>query len=92
LWRCSNVAGQDIGAKGDAQAGFQAAGIERVTVPAGTFEALDIHVDTTIEIHGGFNGVSFPVRVTTPYDYWFVKDVGGESFSETIELQSYSVA
>jgi hypothetical protein len=97
-----NVAGQEIDAKGDAQSSFQAVGNESVTVPAGTFDALKIHVDTTINISGNFNGVSFPVKVTTPYDYWFVKDVGwvkasgtgnvgGESFSETIELQSYSI-
>jgi hypothetical protein len=96
------VAGQDIDAKGDAQSSFQAVGYESVTVPAGTFDALKIHVDTTININGSFNGISFPVKVSTPYDYWFVQDVGwvkasgtgnigGESFSETIELQSYSI-
>jgi hypothetical protein len=97
-----NIAGQSIDAKGDAQSSFQAVGSESVTVPAGTFDALKIHVDTTINISGNFNGVSFPVKVTTPYDYWFVKDVGwvkasgtgnvgGEAFSETIELQSYNI-
>jgi len=96
------VAGQGIDAKGDAQSSFQAVDYESVTVPAGTFEALKIHVNTTININGNFNGVSFPVKVTTPYDYWFVKDVGwvkasgsgdvgGESFSETIELQTYNI-
>jgi len=71
-----SLAGQDIDAKGDAQSSFQAVGHESVTVPAGTFDALRIHVDTTINISGSFNGVSFPVKVTTPYDYWFVKDLG----------------
>ena len=96
------VAGQGIDAKGDAQSSFEAVDYESVTVPAGTFEALKIHVNTTININGNFNGVSFPVKVTTPYDYWFVKDVGwvkasgtgdvgGETFSETIELQSYNI-
>ena len=97
-----NAAGQQIDAKGDAKSNFQAVGTESVTVPAGTFEALKIHIDTTINISGNFNGISFPVTVTTPYDYWFVRGVGwvkasgtgnvsGESFTETIELQSYSV-
>ncbi len=97
-----SVASQDIDAKGNATSSFQAVGNESITVPAGTFDALKIHVDTMINISGNFNGVSFPVKVTTPYDYWFVKDlgwvkasgtgnVGGESFSETIELQSYSI-
>ena len=96
------VAGQDYDATGSAESKFQAVGNESVTVPAGTFDALNIHVDTTININGSFNGISFPVKVTTPYDYWFVQDVGwvkasgtgdvsGESFSETIELQSYNI-
>jgi hypothetical protein len=96
------VAGQNVTAKGDAQASFQAVDNESVTVPAGTFDALKIHVDTTININGNFNGVRFPVTMTAPYDYWFVQGVGwvkasgtgslsGQSFSETIELQSYNI-
>jgi len=97
-----DVAGQEIGATGDAKSSFQAIGIESVTVPAGTFDALKIHIETTINISGDFNGAAFPVTVSSPYDYWFVQGVGWvkaagrgtvgtESFSETIELQSYSV-
>lgn len=96
------VAGQNMEAKGDAKSNYEAVGYEQVSVPAGTFDALKIHVDTTININGNFNGVSFPVNVTTPYDYWFVQGVGwvkaggtgsvsGQSFSESIELQSYNI-
>lgn len=96
------VGGQNIDATGDAHSSFQAVGNESVTVPAGTFDALKIHVDTTININGNFNGVSFPVSFTAPYDYWFVQGVGwvkatgtgdisGQSFNETIELQSYNI-
>ena len=96
------VAGQEIEASGDAKSSFTALGNESVTVPAGTFDALKIHVDSTININGNFNGVSFPVTVTSPYDYWFVQgvgwvkasgtgDVSGQSFMETIELQSYNI-
>lgn len=96
------IAGQEIDATGDAQSSFRAVDFESVTVPAGTFDALKVHIDTTINIKGDLNGISFPVRVTTPYDYWFVQGVGwvkasgtgslsGQSFSETIELQSYSI-
>jgi len=97
-----SVGGQDIDATGDAKSSFQAMGNESVTVPAGTFDALKIHIETTINISGDFNGVAFPVTVSSPYDYWFVQGVGwvkaagtgtvgSESFSETIELQSYSI-
>ena len=96
------VAGQGMDATGDAKSNFQAVGVESVTVPAGTFDALKVHIDTTININGNFNGVSFPVTVSSPYDYWFVQGVGwvkasgtgnvsGQSFSETIELQSYNI-
>jgi hypothetical protein len=96
------VAGQDFDAKGDAQSSFQAIDYESVAVPAGTFDAIKIHVDTTIIINGNFNAISLPVKVTTPYDYWFVQDIGwvkasgtgnvsGELFSETIELQTYNI-
>ncbi|HJS20859.1 MAG TPA: hypothetical protein VJ785_19080 [Anaerolineales bacterium] len=96
------VAGQEIDATGNAQSNFSAVGVESITVPAGTFDTLKIRVDTIINISGIFNGVSFPVTVTSPYDYWFVQgvgwvkasgtgSVGGESFTETIELQSYNI-
>lgn len=96
------VASQEIQATGSAQSSFTAVGIESVTVPAGTFEALKIRVDSTININGIFQGISVPVTVSSPYDYWFVEGVGwvkasgtgivdDESFTETIELQSYNI-
>jgi hypothetical protein len=96
------VAGQGMDASGDARSTFQAIGYESVTVPAGTFDALKVRVDTMININGNFNGVSFPVTVSSPYDYWFVQgvgwvkaigtgDVSGATFNETIELQSYNI-
>ena len=96
------VAGQEINATGDAQSSFSAVGVETITVPAGTFNALKIRVDTTISISGIFNGVSLPVTVISQYDYWFAQgvgwvkasgtgSVGGESFTETIELLSYNI-
>ena len=96
------VASQEIEATGNAQTSFTTIGVESVTVPAGTFEAMKIRVDSTINITGIFQGVSLPITVSSPYDYWFVQgggwvkasgegDVGDESFTETIELQSYSI-
>ena len=96
------VAGQDMDAQGSAQSSFRAVDFESITVPAGTFDALKIRIDSTININGNFNGVSFPVAVTSPYDYWFVQEVGwvkasgtgnisGQSFNETIELESYNI-
>jgi hypothetical protein len=96
------VGGQEIDATGSAQSSFTAVGMESVTVPAGTFEAMKVRVDSTINITGVFQGVSVPITITTPYDYWFAPgvgwvkasgtgDVAGESFTETIELQAYNI-
>lgn len=96
------IADQEIGATGSAQSSFTAIAVESVTVPAGTFEAMKIRVDSTINITGIFQGVSVPFTVTSPYDYWFAQGVGwvkasgtglveDESFNETIELQSYNI-
>ena len=89
-------------AKGNAQMNFNALGNERVAVPAGTFDAMKIQVDTTLNVNAKYEGLSLPVKFSGSYTYWFVKDVGwikamgtgsvaGMSFSETTELQSYNV-
>lgn len=94
--------GHDTDAQGNAQSSFTAVGYEKVIVPAGTFDALKIHVDTTFHLTSNFNGVDLPFTFTTPYDYWFVQSVGwvkasgngtvdDDLFTETIELQSYSI-
>ena len=96
------VGGQAMNATGDAKSSFQAIGVESVTVPAGTFDAMKIHIETAINFNGIFNGISFPVTVSSPYDYWFVQGVGwvkasgtgkvgDQSFNEKIELQSFNI-
>jgi len=96
------VANQEGTATGNAQTNFKALGNESVTVPAGTFDALKIQIDTTLNINVSVQSVSVPVTFSGSYTYWFVKDVGwvkasgtgsvsGTSFSETIELQSYNI-
>lgn len=94
--------GQQGTAEGTAQNNFTAAGIESVTVPAGTFEAMKIQVETRIRFDVSYQRLSVPVTFTANYDYWFVEGVGwvrasgtgelaGVSFTDTIELQSYSI-
>ena len=96
------IADQEAEATGNAQSSFTAIGIESVTVPAGSFEAMKIQIDTTLNINATFQGVSVPVTISGPYNYWFVQgvgwvkasgtgNVGGESFTETIELQAYNI-
>lgn len=96
------IAGQSGEAQGNAVTRFTAMGIETVTVPAGTFEAMKIQVEPALDINVGFQLLSIPVTVGGTYTYWFVQNFGwvkasgignfaGQSLSETIELQSYNI-
>jgi hypothetical protein len=89
-------------ATGTAQMNFAAIGNESVTVPAGSFEALKVEVDVTLNIQAAYGGVTLPVAFSGEYTYWFAPNVGwvrssgtgnvlGSSFSDTTELQSYSI-
>ena len=96
------VANEEGAAKGTAQMSFNAVGNESVTVPAGTFEALKIEIDTTLNVNVAYQGLSLPVTFSGSHTYWFVQNVGwvkatgtgsvfGTSFTETTELQSYNI-
>src|SRR5215216_5591948 len=96
------VANEQGSGSGNAQMNFQAVGNESVTVPAGTFDAMKVQVDTTLNITVAYEGLSLPVKFSGTYTYWFAPDVGwvkasgtgsmmGASFSETTELQSYNL-
>ena len=89
-------------ATGNAQMNFSALGNESVTVPAGTFEALKVEVDVTLNIDASYEGITLPVSFTGEYTYWFAPNVGwvkstgtgnvlGSSFTDTTELQSYTI-
>jgi len=97
-----SIAGQEGEATGNAQSSFTALGDESVTVAAGTFDAMKVQVDTNLNITVAFQGLNVPVTLSGTYTYWFAQgvgwvkasgsgDVGGQSFSESIELQSYSI-
>jgi hypothetical protein len=95
--------GNDGGnASGTAQMNFNALGTESVTVPAGTFEAMKVKVDTTLKVDVAYGALSMPVTFSGTYTYWFVQGLGwvkasgtgslfGASFGETTELQTYHV-
>jgi len=97
-----DIAGTPAEATGGAESNFSALGIESVTVPAGTFDAMKVQVDSTITINATFQGISMPVAFSGTYTFWFAQGVGwvkasgtgevvGTSFTETIELQSYNI-
>lgn len=88
--------------QGMASFAFNALGEESVTVPAGTFNAMKIHVDLVLDMQATFSGFTAPLVFTLPSDIWYAPDIGwvkasssgnifGLAFNETIELQSYNV-
>jgi hypothetical protein len=97
-----NIAGEEGTASGSAQAIFNAIGTESVTVPAGGFDAMKIEVESLVDLNVAYEGLNVPVTYTATYMYWFAPGIGwvkasgnanmvGQSFTENIELQSYSI-
>ena len=93
---------EEAEASGNVQMNFSATGMESVTVPAGTFDALRVEVDVSLDIEATYSGLSLPVTFSGDYTYWFAPGVGwvrasgtgsvlGSSFSDTTELQSYNI-
>ena len=96
------IAGQAGNAEGTAQSDYTAIGVESVTVPAGMFDAMKLEIETTINITVIFQGLTVPVEFTGTSTSWIVQGVGwvktestgdfsGEAFTDTMELQSYSI-
>ena len=81
---------------------MQEMGRETITVPAGTFEAVKIQSNSTIDISTSFEGIEVPVKFNGTTISWYVPgigfvksvengDFGGTAFAATTELQSYSI-
>jgi hypothetical protein len=96
------IAKEPATAEGSAQSVFKALGDESVNVPAGTFQATKVQVDTNITFTIKVQGIAVPASYSGSYTYWYAKGVGwvkaqgqgtitGTSFNETIELQKYSI-
>jgi hypothetical protein len=96
------IAGQSGEAQGNTIYDYTAIGVESVSVPAGTFEAMKIDIVTTINITATFQGTTMPLTLTSTGASWFVQgvgwvksvsqlDMGGIQSTDTIVLQSYSI-
>ncbi len=81
---------------------MQEVGRETVTVPAGTFEAVKIQSNSTVDITSSFAGTEVPIKFNGTTITWYAPgvgyvksvengDFGGQAFSATTELQSYSI-
>jgi hypothetical protein len=96
------IAGNSAEAVGTSKSEFSAAGIETVTVPAGTFDAMKILATTTIDVQATYQGLTVPVTFSAQTNAWFAPGVGwvklessgnlqGTEVTETINLESYSI-
>lgn len=97
-----DIAGEAGDASGFVFSEFTALGMESVTVPAGTFDAMKVEVYTTFDALVDFQGTFVPVMFISTSTSWFVQGIGwvrsesnsefmGQTTTETIELTSYSI-
>jgi hypothetical protein len=76
---------------------YEAQGVESITTPAGTFQAMKIKSETNEDIQATFNGLAMNSSNAYETIYWFVEGVGlvrsetTGGYTETLELQSYSI-
>jgi len=97
-----DIAGESGDASGTTQSNFTALGMESVTVPAGTFNAMKVEVITTFNANVSFQGSTIPVAFTSTSISWFAQGTGwiktesdsefaGQASTETIELQWFNI-
>ena len=81
---------------------LQELGRETITVPAGTFEAIKIQANSTVDIVTVFEGNEVPIKFNGTTITWYAPGVGyvksvensdfsGEMYSATTELLSYNI-
>lgn len=82
---------------------YLALGLESVSTPAGSFEALKLEVVTTFDLHMDVMGMSVPFSMVSTNTSWLAPNVGWvkssgnatiegtAGFENTIDLQSYTI-
>lgn len=92
------INGQELPARNELTSNCTAIGVESVTVEAGTFDAMKVECQTTMDITVtmGGNDISTPLNLTGTN--WYVEDVGlvktltaGSGMDSTTELVSYNI-
>ena len=104
-----DIAGTEMrqGVPGGAMTGriastYLAGNKESVTVPAGTFEAIPIQVDTVIDFSVASQSGPVSLTLTSSYTYWYAAGIGwvkasgsgrlgGQEYFETIQLDAYTI-
>jgi len=85
-----DMAGDSIEVSGDTEYNYTAIGIETITVPAGTFEAMKVDLITTINMNMTISGSEVPATVTSTSTSWFAKDVGWIKSDSVTDLGGFT--
>jgi len=92
-----NLGGNSMTSTGTVESRFEVLGIESITTPAGTFQAVKIREETRENASGTIGGATLNSSSESITFYWFVEGVGRVrtettgSRTETTELQAYSI-
>jgi hypothetical protein len=92
------VNGLEMPAKNDFKNTCKAAGLESVTVEAGTFNAMRVDCATTMSLSLNMQGVPLDMTLNLNGTNWYAENIGlvkstssGQDFESVIELISYSI-
>jgi hypothetical protein len=91
------IGGNTTTGTGTSTSTYEAQGVESITTPAGTFQAMKIQSETEEDIQATFNGLAMNSSNAYETIYWFVEGVGlvrsetTGGYTETLELQSYNI-
>ena len=95
-------ADQSAKVNGALDATMEAIAAEKVTVPAGTFQAMRIQTTSNVKLSANYLGLNIPITSVVNTTFWFAPGVGwikaeqtgdlaGTTLDSTTELQSYSI-
>ncbi len=91
------IGGNTTTGTGTSTSTYEALGVESITTPAGTFQAMKIKSETKEDIQATFNGLAANSSNAYQTIFWFVEGVGlvrsetTGGYTETLELQSYNI-
>jgi hypothetical protein len=91
------IGGNTTTGTGTSTSTYKAHGVESITTPAGTFQAMKIQSETEEDIQATFNSLAMNSSNAYQTIYWFVEGVGlvrsetTGGYTETLELQSYNI-
>jgi hypothetical protein len=94
-----SINGQEVASKNQTTYTCTAGGSESVTVPAGTFEAVRVDCQTSVQITITMNGADIPTNASFTSTAWHAPGVGmvktdsvlSDGSTSTIELTAYTI-